>query len=88
MFIGNSLQLLPQDIPEQPSNLTLEKPVNPDTDIYWTSILNMYGAYRPGISQIWLDNLYMENEIVGTIVVDPLDDRYLIFQVDVSFYIF
>ena len=84
LFIGNSLQLLPQDIPEQPSNLTLEKPVNPDTDLFWTSILNMYGAYRPGISQIWLDNPYMETEIVGTIVVDPLDDRYLIFQVDID----
>jgi len=42
----------------------------------------MYGAYKPGISQIWLENPYMENEIVGTIVVDPLDERYLIFSVD------
>tara|TARA_R110000823_G_scaffold166996_1_gene298990 strand:- start:176 stop:1771 length:1596 start_codon:yes stop_codon:yes gene_type:complete len=82
LFIGNSLQLLPQNIGEQPSNLTLETPVNPDTDLYWTSILNMYGAYTAGISQITLDNPYMDTEIVGTIVVDPLDDRYLIFNVD------
>ena len=74
--------MLPQDIPEQPSNLTLDKPVNPDTDLYWTSLLNMYGAYQPGITQLWLENPYMENEIVGTIVVNPLDDRYLIFDVD------
>tara|TARA_R110002153_G_C13231229_1_gene489823 strand:- start:372 stop:1226 length:855 start_codon:yes stop_codon:yes gene_type:complete len=83
LFIGNSLQLLPeastfQDTP----NSSLDVPVNPDTDIYWTSLLNVYGAYRPGISQVWLDNPYMEDEIVGTIVVDPLDDRYLIFSVD------
>lgn len=84
LFIGNSLQLLPQDQPDQPSNFALEKPVNPDTDLYWTSILNMYGAYRGGISQITLDNPYMDTEIVGTIVVDPLDDRYLIFNVDID----
>jgi hypothetical protein len=83
LYIGNSLQLLPeastfQDTP----NSSLDVPVNPDTDIYWTSLLNVYGAYRPGISQVWLENPYMENEIVGTIVVDPLDDRYLIFSVD------
>ena len=68
LFIGNSLQLLPQDQPDQPSNFALEKPVNPDTDLYWPSILNMYGAYRAGISQITLDNPYMDTEIVGTIV--------------------
>ena len=83
LYIGNSLQLLPeastfQDTP----NSSLDVPVSPDTDIYWTSLLNVYGAYRPGISQVWLENPYMENEIVGTIVVDPLDDRYLIFSVD------
>ena len=83
LLIGNALQLLPeastfQDTP----NSSLETPVNPDTNIYWTSLLNVYGAYRPGISQVWLDNPYMENEIVGTIVVDPLDDRYLIFSID------
>lgn len=82
LFMGNSLQLLPQKETETPSNFSLDQPTNPDTDLYWTSLLNMYGAYKPGISQIWLENPYMENEIVGTIVVDPLDERYLIFSVD------
>jgi len=82
LYIGNSIQLLPQNEPNTPSNLSLDQPVNPDTDLYWTALLNMYGAYQPGISQLWLENPYMDNEIVGTIVVDPLDDRYLIFTVD------
>jgi hypothetical protein len=82
LFIGNSLQLLPQDQPDQPSNFSLDKPVNPDTDLYWSSILNMYGAYRGGISQVALQNPYMDTEIMGTIVIDPLDDRYLIYNVD------
>jgi hypothetical protein len=45
-------------------------------------LLNVYGAVKPGISQIWLQNPYIENDIVGTIVPDPLDDRYLIYSID------
>jgi hypothetical protein len=44
--------------------------------------LNAYGAYKPGISQIWLQNPFMDTEIVGTIVIDPLDDRILIYNID------
>jgi hypothetical protein len=45
-------------------------------------VLNVYGAIRPGISQIWLQNPYMTTEIVGTIVPDPNDDRLLIYSID------
>jgi hypothetical protein len=45
-------------------------------------LLNVYGAVKPGISQIWLQNPYIEDDIVGTIVPDPLDDRYLIYSID------
>jgi len=77
------LQLLPQnETTALVPNDSLDAPVNPDTSIFWTALLQVYGAYRPGISQIWLVNPYMDHEIVGTIVVDPLDDRYLIFSVD------
>jgi len=55
---------------------------NPNTSLYWSSLLNVYGAVKPGISQIWLQNPYMENDIVGTIVPDPMDDRYLIYSID------
>ena len=83
LYIGNSIQLLPQDATTADTpNTDLDVPVNPDTDLFWTSLLNMYGAYQPGITQLTLENPYMENEIVGTVVVNPLDDRYLIFDVD------
>jgi T4-like virus Myoviridae tail sheath stabiliser len=74
LLIGNRLQLLPQ--------ATAFYPAPPNTDLYWTSLLNVYGKFKPGISQMWLQNPYMEDDIVGTIVPDPLDDRILIYDID------
>lgn len=82
LLIGNSLQLLPADQPFNPANSVLTNPVPPDTSLYWSSLLNVYGTLRPGISQIWLDNPYMSTEIIGTIALDPLDDRLLIYEID------
>ena len=82
LLIGNVLQLLPADQPFYPPNSDLGLPPPPNTSLYWSSVLNAYGAVRPGISQIWLQNPYMDTEIVGTIVPDPLDDRLLIFNID------
>jgi hypothetical protein len=82
LLIGNSLQLLPADEAFYPSNENLELPENPNTSLYWSSLLNVYGTLRPGISQIWLQNPYMDTEIVGTIVLDPVDDRLLIYDID------
>jgi len=82
LLLGNTLQILPQATAFYPSNENLETPANPDTDIYWSSVLNVYGTVKPGISQIWLQNPYMETDIVGTIVPDPVDDRLLIYSID------
>ena len=82
LLIGNRLQLLPADEAFYPSNETLEYPPPPETSLYWTSLLNVYGTLRPGISQIWLQNPFMNTDIVGTIVPDPLDDRLLIYDID------
>ncbi len=82
LLMGNSLQLLPANQPLQPPNSSLAQPTNPNTSLYWASLLNVYGAVKPGISQIWLQNPYMQNDIVGTIVPDPLDDRFLIYNID------
>lgn len=84
LLVGNTLQLLPANAAPYPSNSSLDIPDNPNTDIYWSSLLNVYGVVRPGISQIWLDNPYMNTEIVGTIVPNPLDDRILIYNIDVD----
>jgi hypothetical protein len=82
LLLNNTLQLLPANQTFDPSNENLSLPTAPNTSLYWTSLLNMYGAYQPGISQIWLQNPFMDTEIVGTIVVDPLDDRILIYDID------
>jgi hypothetical protein len=82
LLMGNRLQLLPADNDNFVSNIDLNYPEPPDTSLYWTSLLNVYGTIRPGISQIWLQNPYMDTEIVGTIVPDPTDDRLLIYDID------
>ena len=82
LLIGNRLQLLPADNNSFVSNIDLNYPAPPDTSLYWTSLLNVYGTIRPGISQIWLQNPYMTTDIVGTIVPDPTDDRLLIYDID------
>jgi hypothetical protein len=84
LLLGNTLQILPQAVAFNPGDLSLSLPINPDTDVYWSSVLNVYGAIKPGISQIWLQNPYMDHEIVGTIVPNPNDDRLLIYNIDIS----
>lgn len=82
LLSGNQLQILPQASVFQPSNSDPRIATSPDTNIYWSSVLNVYGTIRPGISQIWIQNEYLENDIVGTIAPNPLDDRFLIFNID------
>lgn len=82
LLIGNTLQLLPANQPFNPSNYSLDLPENPDTSLYWDAFLNAYGTVRPGVSQIWLQNPYMDYDIVGTIVPDPVDNRLLIYDID------
>jgi hypothetical protein len=79
---GNMLQLLPANEAFNPSNTDLYNVTPPETNLYWSALLNVYGTVRPGISQIWLENPYMDTDIVGTIVPNPLDDRFLIYNID------
>jgi hypothetical protein len=82
LLIGNTLQLLPANEAFYPPNTDLDNPTPPNTNLYWSSLLNVYGKFKPGISQIWLQNPFMEDDIVGTIVPDPVDDRILIYNID------
>jgi len=82
LLIGNSLQILPATHILSPSNSSTDVPVNPDTEVYWTPVLGVYGQIKPGVSQIWLQNPFMDTEIVGTITFNPGDDRLLIFNID------
>jgi hypothetical protein len=82
LLIGNSLQILPATHIFSPSNSSTDVPVNPDTQVYWSPVLGIYGQIKPGVSQIWLQNPFMDTEIVGTITFNPGDDRLLIFEID------
>jgi len=82
LLIGNTLQILPANQTLYPDNSSIDLPPNPNTALYWTSVLNVYGTVRPGISQIWLQNPYMDTDIVGTINYNQNDDRLLIFNID------
>jgi len=82
LYIGNSLQILPANQPFNPDNTDTNLPDSPNSEVYWSAVLNVYGTVRPGISQIWLQNPYMDTEIVGTIAFNPNDDRLLIFTPD------
>ena len=82
LLVGNTLQILPANQNPTPNNDNLDLPANPNTSVYWHSVLNVYGTVREGLSQIWLENPYMDTEIVGTINYHPTDDRMLIFNID------
>ena len=84
LLSANTLQLLPANQPAYPGNDDLTLSVDINSAMGWSNLLNVYGAIKPGISQIWLQNPYMTSDIVGTIVVDPLDDRILIYNIDVD----
>jgi hypothetical protein len=57
-----------------------------DSPLLWPAVINAYGTLRPGISQIRLNNPpnteTPANPIIGTIVIDPNDDRLVLFNVD------
>ena len=83
LLLGNTLQLLPAGQPlNSPSNNSTDLPEYQNTTVLWSSVLNIYGTIKSGVSQIWLKNPNMDTEIVGTIAFNPTDDRLLIYNID------
>jgi hypothetical protein len=80
--LNGSLQILPGDQPSWVPNTDPLLPAPPATDVLWHAVLNAYGVVREGVSMIALENPYMETDIMGTIAYNPLDDRFLIYNVD------
>lgn len=83
VLIGNKLQVLrPPSSVDEPSNTSLNPTVIVgNSNVLWPSVIGVYGVLRPGISQIFLTQPD-ESEVVGTVTVDPNDDRFLLFDVD------
>ena len=85
VLIGNKLQCLQQvSLAGEPSNDSLTPTeIVPDSNLLWPAVIDLYGSLRPGISQIRLIQPD-DTEVVGTIVLDPNDDRFLLFDVDID----
>lgn len=83
LLLGNRLQILePSNLINEPNSSTAV-PNTPDTDVSWPAVIGTYGGFRPGITQIRLNNAWDESlDIIGTVSFDPMDDRFLLFDVD------
>jgi hypothetical protein len=86
VVVGNRIQCLNSVTTglEESSNDTLTPTESvPDSTLLWPAIIDLYGVLRPGVSQVRLIQAD-ESEVVGTITLDPSDDRFLLFDVDVD----
>ena len=83
VLIGNQLQCLQQQQTiEEPSNDSLsDTVVVSDSPLLWPAVIDLYGTLRPGISQIRLEQRD-GTEVIGTVSLNPNDDRFLIFDID------
>lgn len=85
VVIENKIQCLydPTVVPNGSLDSLTPTQIVGDSPLLWPALLDAYGAYRPGISQIRLfQSQTDENPIVGTFVIDPNDDRLIIFNPD------
>jgi len=85
VLIGNKLQCLQQrDLAQEPGNESFaQTEIVADSNLLWPAVIDLYGSLRPGISQIRLIQPD-ETEVVGTVVLDPNDDRFLLYSVDID----
>jgi hypothetical protein len=86
LLLDGQLQVLQPPQVVNPDRLSLAPfafPIVETPQITWPTVINAYGVLRPGISYITLDNPWApDSSIVGTIAVNPADDRLLIFNIN------
>jgi T4-like virus Myoviridae tail sheath stabiliser len=86
LLLDGQLQVLQPAQPVNPNRLSLAPftfPIVENPQITWPTVINAYGVLRPGISYITLDNPWApDSSIIGTIAVNPADDRLLIFNIN------
>lgn len=85
VLIGNKVQCLQQkSLIDEPANDSLTPTeIVPDSNLLWPAVIGMYGVLRPGISQLRFEQPD-GTEVIGTIAIDPNDDRFVLFDVDVD----
>jgi hypothetical protein len=82
--VGNKIQCLQPTLTSADSNSSLDPNTEiSDSNLLWPTVIDLYGTLRPGVSQLRLEQ---ENgtEVIGTIALDPSDDRFVIFDPDID----
>lgn len=82
--IGNKIQCLQPQLVDPETNDSFDpNTVLSDSNLLWPAVIDMYGTLRPGVSQIRLEQ-QDGTEVIGTIALDPNDERFVIFDPDVD----
>lgn len=86
LLLNGQATLLPSNYPLDRGNDSTDIPVNNNDPINWQPLINMYGQFTNGISQMRLrkDNPDTVSEIVGTVAQHPNDPSVLLFTVDID----
>ena len=82
VVVGNRVQCVkPQWVNPESNNEFAPNELLPDSDLLWPAVIDMYGTLRPGVSQLRLEQ---DNgaDVIGTIALDPTDDRFVLFTAD------
>jgi hypothetical protein len=83
LLVGNKLQILKYSAVVDQPNQSPDLPDSPPSNEFWPAVINMYGAFRSGITQIRLNSQWDETvDIIGTVSYDPSDERFMLFDVD------
>lgn len=83
LLIGNKLQILKYSATVDEPNSSVNEPASPASNELWPAVVNMYGGFRDGISQVRLTSQWGNgHEVIGTVSYDPTDERFLLFAVD------
>lgn len=84
VVIGNRIQCVQPQLVDTDVNSNFEpNTLLPDSNLLWPAVIDMYGTLRPGVSQLRLEQ---DNgtEVIGTIALDPLDNRFVLFTTDID----
>ncbi len=84
VVIGNRIQCVkPQLVDPESNSKFVPNTVLSDSNLLWPTVIDVYGTLRPGVSQLRLEQ-EDGSEVIGTIVLDPNDDRFVLFTVDID----
>jgi len=82
--IGNRIQCLqPQLVNPESNSEFAPNSILSDSNLLWPAVIDMYGTLRPGVSQLRLEQ-EDGSEVIGTIALDPNDDRFVLFTADID----